>query len=272
MKDSSRYYPGSIDSHAHLSLLQHKELDAAQVLDDANQGGLARIVDVGVRPSDLADRATAFAAYPILTFTAGLHPTAVDPESLEGELATLENELSSGKRPVVAVGEVGMDFYWSNEHRELQIEVFERQCDLAHRFGLPLIVHNRSSEQEMLAAVDRRRPQGVMHCFSQGAEYCTACLDLDLFVSFGGNVTYRRSDEIREAARLVPDDKLLVETDAPYLSPQAVRGTPNHPGHLGFIIGFLAELRGVTPEHIASVTAENAQRLFRISPWREAGA
>lgn len=287
MQDSSRYYEGSIDSHLHLSLLDQKDLEPSSVLEAAADAGLARVVDVGVRPSDLAGRIERFGDDPLVAFTAGLHPTAVDPDTVADEIAALEAALEThagsragrasasresahhaggagAARSIAAVGELGLDFYWSQEHRDLQVETLERQWALAARYGLPVVIHNRDSEETMLELLRTHRPAGVMHCFSQGADYARACLDAGLMVSFGGNLTYPKSDDVRGAARIVPDDRLLVETDSPYLSPQAVRGTANHPGHLGFVIDELARLRGAAAEEVARLTAANAQALFGL--------
>ncbi len=268
MQDSTRYYRASIDSHLHLSLMVQKELDPHSVLDAAEGGGLDRVIDVGVKPTDLDERLARFAANRLVAFTVGLHPTAVDPDTVASELDTLQAALERDASSVVAVGELGLDFYWSQEHRDLQVQALERQWALAARHGLPVIIHNRDSEETMLELLREHRPAGIMHCFSQDADYCRACLDAGLMISFGGNLTYPKSDEIREAARIVPDDRLLVETDSPYLSPQAVRGTGNHPGHLGFVIDELARLRGAAPQEIAELTAANARVLFGLRPNR----
>ncbi|MFP4114060.1 MAG: TatD family hydrolase [Spirochaetota bacterium] len=264
MDDRSLYFPNSVDSHCHLGSLEAKGLDPLVALRDAEAGGMECIVDVGIEPADTEARRERYGASPIVRFTAGLHPTAVRPETVRRDLALLASTLDSpeSRDRIVAVGELGLDFYWSDEHRELQIEALERQWDLAADHRLPVVIHNRESEDEMLAALRRKRPRGVMHCFAQGADYCRSCLDLGMHISFGGNLTYKKSEEIRAAAVIVPEDRLLVETDSPYLSPQAVRGRPNHPGHLGYTIEFLAELRSVAPQHIAEVTARNARSLF----------
>lgn len=269
MQDSSRYYPASIDSHLHLSLLGSKDLDPSTVLRSATGGELGRVIDVGVHPSDLDERLRRFGSYDLVAFTVGLHPTAVEPDTVAAELDALETALErhagAAAPSIVAVGELGLDFYRSVEHRDLQIETLERQWALAARFELPVVIHNRESEETMIELLRVHRPAGVMHCFSQGPDYCRECLDAGLMVSFGGNLTYPKSDEVREAARLVPDDRLLVETDSPYLSPQRVRGTANHPGHLGFVIDELARLRDAAPEDVAELTARNAERLFALS-------
>ncbi len=271
MDAASRYMPGSIDSHAHLELLSRRGLDADSVLAEAKAGGIAGIIDVGVVPSDLERRFAAFGGQGIVSFTSGLHPTSVTPGRVDEELAllaaTLDGGATVGNRPVVAVGEVGLDYYHTGDHARLQLETLERLATLASRHDLPLILHNRASESDMLAFLRRVRPRGVMHCFSQDAEYCAGCLDLGLLISFGGNLTYRSSDGIRAAAAMVPDDRLLVETDSPYLSPQAVRGAANHPGHLAYTVEALADLRGVSAEQVVRVTSANACALFGIAPW-----
>lgn len=273
MTTGPRYITGSIDSHAHLELLPRRGLEPGAMLAEARAEGVAGIIDVGVVPSDFERRVAAFGSQPIVSFTAGLHPTSVTPERVDEELALLAQTLESGegprRRPVVAVGEVGLDYHHSADHAGLQIETLERLATLASRHELPMILHNRASEPEMLAFLRRVRPRGVMHCFSQDEHYCADCIDLGLFVSFGGNLTYRSSHGIRAAAAMVPDERLLVETDCPYLSPQAVRGAANHPGHLAYTVEALAAVRGVSAEHVVAVTSRNACALFGITPWSE---
>ncbi len=265
MDDRTAWYEGSIDTHLHLSALAGKGLDAERVVSEADSAGLAALIDVGIRAGDLRERVDRYGASRLVRFTVGIHPTEVRPES-RSQLAAIEAELAEERLAsrIVAVGEIGLDFYWSTDHWETQIDLLEAQCAIAARHDLPVVLHNRASEAEMLALLARCRPSGVMHCFSQGAEYCRRCVELGMYVSFGGNLTYRRSADIREAAAIVPDELLLVETDSPYLSPQTVRGLPNHPGHLGFIIEALAHERGTGAREIAELTARNARRLFRL--------
>lgn len=266
MDDRSTWYPGSVDTHLHLDSLAAKGVPAERVIEEATVAGMAGLVDVGIRADDLSHRIARYGSSSLVRFTVGIHPTAVHPGS-HVELATIEAGVEEhAPSCIVAIGEIGLDFYWSTEHREKQIDLLEAQFAIAARHGLPVVLHNRAAETEMLAALERCRPRGVMHCFAQDPDYCRRCLELGMFISFGGNLTYRRSDEIREAAGLVPDDMLLVETDSPYLSPQQVRGLPNHPGHLGFTIEALAAVRGARPDAIAELTASNARRLFGLSP------
>jgi TatD DNase family protein len=260
------FLPRTADSHTHLELYEKWNADAGATLQAAAAADGARIVDVGIRPSDYARRTAAFDA-PYVSFTSGLHPTSVD-QDWRAELDLLAAQLDQGL-PIAAIGELGLDFYHSTEFRAEQHEALRAQIELARQHGLAIIVHNRESESEMLEVLRSEQPAGVMHCFSQDADYCRACLDVGMYISFAGNFTYRNADEIREAARLVPDDRLLVETDAPFLSPQAVRGLPNHTGHLFLTITALAELRDTTPEAIAALTHENTARLFRLRSLTE---
>ncbi|MFW6288992.1 MAG: TatD family hydrolase [Spirochaetota bacterium] len=266
MVDQSRYFRGSIDSHAHIGSLADKGLDPEAVLTDVTREAMGGVIDIGIEPDDLEDRLERFGAAGVLWFTAGLHPTAVRPEDCDAQLELLGRSLQVHGERIVAVGELGLDFYWSQERRALQLEALERQAALAREHGLPIVVHNRESEDELLAFLERMGPNGVMHCFTQGPDYCRKCLDLGMYISFGGNITYRNSDEVREAAKIVPADRLLVETDSPYLSPQVVRGTPNHPGHLGYVIEALAEIRADSADRVAELTAKNAMTLFALKP------
>ncbi|TFH04475.1 MAG: TatD family deoxyribonuclease [Spirochaetales bacterium] len=262
MPDTSLFYPGSVDSHCHPEHMAQKDLRVAPLVDEAEHAGMRAIIDVGVDPGDLAGRQAVLGNSSIVHFTSGLHPTSVQREDFQELLDLLARQV--GTEDLVAVGELGLDYHWHQETRERQHQALTFQFQLARDAGLPVIIHNRESEQDMLRMLREHAPTGVMHCFSQDSDYCRACLDLGMHISFGGNVTYKNAEAIRRAAIIVPDDRLLVETDAPYLSPVPVRGRANHPGHLGFTIRYLAGLRDTTPEHIARVSGENAIRLFGL--------
>lgn len=270
------------DTHAHLLPMAAKGVALESVIGEARANGIAGIVDVGITPGDIVDRARTLGDFSFVRFALGLHPTEISPETAESQFAELSRQLSAVLRGssgiervherMVAIGEIGLDYHWGQSTAFVQQETLERLFSLASANGLPVILHNRESEQDMLELVRRHKPIGVMHCFSQGREYCKKLLDLGMYISFGGNITYKKSDNLREAALLVPDELLLVETDSPYLSPQAVRGTNNHPGHLGFTIQALADLRKSSYERITKVTSENAQRLFKKKEPANAGS
>lgn len=239
-----------------------KGMPAMELLSAAHRDGVAAVIDVGIAPDDLPERQARLSALPWVHLTSGLHPSQATRGGVTSLLATLEAQLE--RREIIAVGEIGLDYHWDTGERRVQHDLFDGQLSLAATADLPVIVHNREADRDVLAFLARPRPTGVMHCFSQNAAFCRSCLDLGLHISFGGNLTYRNSEDVREAARLVPAGRLLVETDAPYLSPQAVRGRHNHPGHLGFTIEALAGLRGEDPAELAVTTAANARALFGI--------
>jgi TatD DNase family protein len=246
--------------------MAQKGVDVRATLDEARASGLAALIDVGISPDDLPERAKQLSAYPWVHLTSGLHPTSITHGNADSLLELLGEQAESGS--VVAIGETGLDYHWDTGERHDQHRLFAAQASIAAARDLPVIVHNREANDDVLAILRERRPRGVMHCFSQDATFCRKCLDLGLFVSFGGNLTFRTSDTIRDAAAMVPDEFLLVETDSPYLSPEPVRGRPNHPGHLGFTLEALASVRGTDAEHLARLCAENAARLFGIASDR----
>ena len=237
--------------------------NTAATIAAARQADDVCLIDVGIEPSDLPVRVGSFAAHGVVAFTSGLHPTSVRSD-WRAQIDILGAQLRDDGKEIVAIGEMGLDFYHSTEFANDQVDALHAQFALARDHRKPVILHNRSSEAAMLEHLREFGGSGVMHCFSQDADYCRRCLDLGMHVSFGGNVTYRKSQEIRDAARLVPDERLLVETDAPFLSPQAVRGKSNHSGFLRYTIEFLADLRGTSPQELARVTGRNARSLFGL--------
>lgn len=262
MPDSTLVIPGTIDTHCHLYHLAARDFDVSRALSDWFAAGLAGIVDVGLFPADLDKRR--HIVQPGVAFTSGLHPSEIERPDVTEQLELLRTQAASGE--IVAIGEIGLDYHWDTGTRSEAISVFERQVAIAVEFDLPVIVHNRQADGDVLSVLRHLHPRGVMHCFSQDRGFCDSCLELDLSISFGGNLTFRNADDIRRAAEAVPDSRLLVETDSPYLSPVPVRGRLNHPGHLGFTVQFLADLRSQTAQTVATNTTKNATDLFGIVP------
>ncbi|MFP4483405.1 MAG: TatD family hydrolase [Spirochaetaceae bacterium] len=261
--------PATTDSHFHAEVCSERGLDIDALLRRASASGLAHALDISIAPRTFEKRRSLLADLPVALLAVGAHPS---------EAGTLEpSELSELLRAqasfpeVVALGEIGLDWYWDFGTRHAQRNLFEAQLSVADEVGLPVIIHNRDATEDVAAVLADRRPDrgGIMHCFSDGPTEAKRFLDMGMHIGFGGNVTYKKSQAIREAARMVPEDRLLAETDAPFLAPQAVRGRPNHPGYLGHTISFLAELRGTTPEHLAATTTKNFEALFGLTPYGE---
>lgn len=262
MPDSELVVPGAVDSHCHALAMREKRLPVAELLTRLMASGLRSVIDVGIRTDDLSSREALLSGVSSVSFTSGTHPSEVERVDADAQIEELTEQIERGR--IVAVGEIGLDYHWDTGARSRAAELFERQVILAVASDLPVVIHNRQADEDVIAILNRHRPRGVMHCFSQDAAFCRRCLDLGLHISFGGNLTYKGSDDIRDAARTVPAAQLLVETDAPYLSPAPVRGRVNHPGHLGFTISALATLRGSDAEETAHLCGENAASLFGL--------
>jgi TatD DNase family protein len=255
-----------VDSHCHLESHADEGLDVDSLLDQVAANRIGGILDVGVVPSTLKQRQDHFGGRSFVRTASGLHPGSLSTADTAAEIDLLRTQVATGR--LVAVGEIGLDFHWGDDNREQQLEALEAQIRIALGADLPVVLHNRDADDEILSVLREYRPRGVMHCFEQSVQFCRACLDLGMYVSFAGNVTFKKAEQIREAARMVPEDRLLVETDAPVLSPVPVRGRPNHSGHLGFVIDVLAGIRSSTSEQITRITATNAATLFALSAWR----
>ena len=262
MPDRSLVIQGSVDTHCHTGPMADKGLDPPAILSSVRTDGLRALIDVGLTPADLRERRGRLDRYPWIALSSGMHPSEIRRAETGPMLDLLESQLEDGG--VVAVGEIGLDYHWDTGERRDAIDLFATQVLMAVEANLPVMVHNREANIDVLEVLRRHRPRGVMHCFSQDPEFCRQCLDLDMHISFGGNLTFKGSDQIRAAAKIVPLDRLLVETDAPYLSPEPVRGRPNHPGHLGFTLRALAELRGLDIDQMSCTTSANAASLFGL--------
>lgn len=264
MPDATHVLPGSIDSHCHITHIAERGIDTPALMRDLHERGIAAVVDVGLLPSDLQERSSGLAEFPWIHLSSGIHPSMTEDlgeTSCRTEaMLLLERQTAAGE--VVAVGEIGLDYHWDTGERSVALELFEAQVELAVRHDLPVIVHNRDADEDVVRVLAAHKPRGVMHCFSGTVPFCRRCLDLGLSISLAGNVTFKKSIELRKVAAFVPPDRILVETDAPYLSPEPLRGRVNHPGHLGFTISSIARARGESEESVAASTADNARRLF----------
>lgn len=253
-----------IDTHAHLDLLE----DPLAAFGRAKEAGVGQIITVGI-DLESSRRAADFSRDLLGVFcTVGLHPheAAKASPDLWAELKLLALTVSA-----VAVGECGLDFYRDLSPRHLQREVFAAQIELAKDLGLPLVVHDRDAHSEVLNTLAKsgaERVGGVVHCFSGDATLAEELVSLGFSLGITGVITYKKSDELRALVKKVPLTKLLIETDCPYLSPEPYRGKPNEPSYITHTHQALAKALGITPEEVASVTTDNARRLFSL-PYME---
>jgi len=255
---------GLIDAHCHLDYAPMSE-DLPGTLADGHAAGVEQFLHVGCK-LDAIQRAVDLAeAHEEIFASIGIHPheaTTVDRSALE----LLERLARHPK--VLAIGETGLDFYYDHSPREQQHRALAEHVELARRVDLPLVLHIREAHDEAIAIVREAAPRserpGMIHCFTGGPTEARLWLDLGFHLSFSGIATFKKATEIREAARLCPDDALLLETDAPYLSPEPVRGLKNRPSHVAFTCVRLAQERGVSPPILAAQAAENTRTLLAM--------
>ncbi|NTV15046.1 MAG: TatD family hydrolase [Desulfobulbaceae bacterium] len=253
-----------VDTHCHLDMNAYQS-DLEPVLHQAATRGVGRIITVGIDPASSA-RAVALAEkYPGVSATVGIHPHNLG-ECTEESLAGLA-ELARHPK-VVAFGEIGMDLHYDYFPADLQRRHFARQVALAQEMALPLVIHDRDAHAQVLAVLREGGPfpaGGVMHCFSGDAALAEAVMELGFYISITGVVTFAKSAQLQEAICQTPLDRLLLETDGPYLAPEPRRGRRNEPALLLFTAARVAELKGVTLAELATTTTANAEKLFRLS-------
>jgi TatD DNase family protein len=257
-------FPGLVDSHFHLLSLEYKGLDPRVCLDEFFGAGGRWALDVAVDTRGWDRRLAWGEGEERLWFTAGIHPSEAGA-SAPTDLAELGDQLEHVR--CVAVGEIGLDWYRGRQDEAAQRRLFREQLALSASFDLPVVIHNREADRELLEDLDASpwSGRGVQHCFSSNLDFAKAALDRGFFLSFAGNLTYPSAGALREVAAWAPLDRLLVETDAPYLAPQGFRGKPNRPVHAGLTARCLAEVRGTSVDHVLGVTADNFARLFGIT-------
>jgi len=253
-----------VDSHAHLSMRVYEQ-DLASVMDRARAAGLEAIMTCATSLRDAAANleAAAFGGGPAVLASVGFHPHQASEWDADSE-ARLREMIAAHDR-IAAIGEVGLDYHYNFSAPQTQRDVLSRQVRLARETGLPLIVHCREAAgdlEEILTRENAREAGGVLHCFSEKPELARFCLDLGFYVSFSGIVTFRSADDVKEAARLVPLDRLLVETDSPYLAPVPHRGKRNEPAHVVEVTRAVAALKGMEAEAVAQATSDNFRKLF----------
>ena len=253
-----------IDTHAHVQVHQFAA-DRQSVVAAAFAAGVGRIIVPGVELESSREAVALAETYPGRVFAAvGAHPhdaSALTPESLA---ALRELARSSA---VVAIGEIGLDYYRDLSPRDVQRAALVQQFALARDLELPIILHNRESHADMIERLrhDGQGLRGVFHCFIGDKAMARDALDLGFYLSFAGPVTFPKNTELAEVAAWAPEDRLLVETDSPYLAPQPFRGKRNEPRHVALVAQRIAELRGLTPEALAEITTRNAAALFNIA-------
>jgi TatD DNase family protein len=254
-----------IDTHVHINF-DAFEADLDAVRDRWRSSGVVQLVHSCVTPAEFSKTQKLADRFPELFFSVGLHP--LDASLWQADLDLQIRELASSDRRVVAIGEMGLDFFKADNH-QLQIEVFRSQLRVANELDLPVIIHCRDAAivmrqicQEFQSEFGQIR--GVMHCWSGTPAETQWFLDLGFYISFSGVVTFKNATQIQASAQLVPLEKLLIETDCPFLAPVPKRGKRNEPAFVSYVASYLAQLRGEDLETLADRTTANARQLFRL--------
>lgn len=253
-----------IDTHCHLDEDAFSQ-DCADVVSRAVDSGIVTMIAIGItvdscrRVLEIAER------FPQVFATVGIHPNYVSAAK-PGDWDEIVQLAKSPK--VVGLGETGLDKYWDHSPLELQAEYFDRHIELSRSLGLPFVVHSRESDAEVVDQLRRNAAKsplnGVVHAFCGSAETAQACTELGMYFGIGGMVTFKKNESQRQIAASLPLDRIVIETDAPYLAPTPYRGKRNEPSHVRLTGACLAEARGISKEDVASATTANARRLFRL--------
>jgi len=254
-----------IDSHCHLDALdyetRHKNVD--EVIENAKARGVYHFISICTTLGRFEAMKALTAHRDDVSLSCGVHPLNVDEEPFDYDklLAFAQDE------KVVAIGETGLDYHYTPETKALQQSVFAQQIEIANKVNKPLVIHTRSARQdtmEMLIAGNAEKCGGVLHCFTEDWDMAKRALDIGFYISISGIITFRNAEDLRDVVRKIPLDRLLVETDSPYLAPIPYRGKPNQPAYVRETCEYLATLKGVSTEELARVTTQNVQNLFKI--------
>lgn len=251
-----------VDSHCHLDFPALAEQRDA-VLARARAAGVGVMQTIGTRLGGFEQVVAIAEANPDVYCSVGLHPHRAAEEPLEGPDQLLA---WAGHPRVIGVGESGLDYHYDHSPRDVQAEVFRAHIRAARDSGLPLIVHTREADRDTADLLREAMAEGpftgVIHCYSSSAELGHAAIEMGLFLGLGGILTFKRSDQLRETVRELPLDRLLLETDAPYLAPEPFRGRRNEPAHVSYVAAALAEVKGVSLDEVEAATTDNFFRLF----------
>ncbi|HEV7699007.1 MAG TPA: TatD family hydrolase [Pyrinomonadaceae bacterium] len=256
-----------IDSHCHIDS-SNFDADRDEVVQRALDAGVGLMVNIGTgdpRSDDFCRAVEVAEKYPQVYAAVGVHPhdAKLYDDAAEQHLI----DLVGSSKKVIAWGEIGLDFYYDHTPRDVQRDVFRRQIRTARTLSLPIIIHSREADDETVAILREECagddfPGGIMHCFGGTPEMAQTLMPLGFLISFAGNVTFKKAQNLRDAAAVVPIDKILVETDCPFLTPEPLRGKQNEPSYVAHTAKFLAELKGVDPDTFGTQTTQNFLDFF----------
>lgn len=254
-----------IDSHCHLDRLKLEEFDnnLLNVVEQATNANVNKMLCVSVTLEDFPSMAEKTLDFPQVLLSCGAHPLNQDDEIDPDNLL----RLAQSDERVIAIGETGLDYFYAPETKAVQMDSFIKHVQVARQVNKPLIIHTRDAKQDTLDVLNQEQAHdvgGILHCFTETWEMAKSALDLGFYISLSGIVTFKNAAALREVAKQIPDDRLLIETDAPYLAPVPHRGKQNQPAYVVEVAKHLASIRGQSVEHIAKISSDNFNRLFNL--------
>lgn len=252
-----------VDSHCHLTYDDFEE-DFAEMIERAKENGVTTMLNAGNNIGEIKTQIELSEKYPFIYTAVGVHPhNASEYENIKAEDFIKQAE----HKKIVAIGECGLDYYYDYSPKDVQIKVFKEQIKAAQETGLPLIIHTRDADEDTISVLDEMYKQkpftGELHCFSSGKNLADYALSIGFYLSASGIITFNKSGDLRDIFAEVPEDRLLVETDSPFLAPVPLRGRRNEPSFVLHTAEKLAQIRGLNLEKIAEITSDNFFRLFR---------
>ena len=256
-KDLKNSYP-IFDTHCHY---EDERFDPMrdELFKEMHQNGVCGIVTCGCDEESSKAAIKMAEDYDFVYAAVGIHPGSIDSGTTPEQI----RELATHKK-CVAIGEIGLDYYWVSDNKQNQIEIFEKQIAIAKELDLPIIVHDRDAHGDTLDILKKHKPKGVVHCYSGSVEMAEEIIKLGMYIGVGGVITFKNAKKLPDVVKIIPDELLLVETDCPYLAPEPYRGKLCHSGLIKYTAEKIAEIRGTTFEKILTLTAKNAKNLFNI--------
>ena len=250
-----------IDTHSHINMIENLSIDG--ILKNAAENNVKKIIVPAAEANDIEVVFELSQKYENVYCYLGIHPSEAKDwnDKIEEKIRTLAKS-----QKVVGIGEIGLDYYWDKSFIDLQKEVFIKQIEIANELNLPVNVHDRDAHRDTFDILKEHNKNSkvIMHCFSGSPEFANECIKEGWYIALGGVVTFKNAKKMKEVASLIPLEKLLLETDAPYLTPVPHRGEENQPAYVKFVAEEIAGLRGITFEEVAQITTQNAEKILSI--------
>lgn len=254
------------DSHAHLDDEKFNE-DREELIRQIKQAEVTKLISAGYSLEGSKEGAKLAKKYDFIYTTAGISPNDI-PQTKEELWIMLDQikQIAMSNKKVIAIGEIGLDYYWNEENKELQRLAFQKQIQIANELNLPIVIHTREAVMDTLQILKEVEviKKGVFHCCPLNRELVKEALKLGFYISFAGPITFKNSKNAEEIIKMVPNEKMLIETDSPYLSPEPLRGRRNDPRNVKYMAQKIAETKGMKIEEVAQITYQNAKKLFHI--------